>query len=195
MGWKNLEGYSDPTAGQAVQKASKNYKMANKGKGFEEEINLSNKVYRNRELALVQKISTPWQVIRKGKQIVNAFPEGKSTLDFRGTVNGGISISFDCKESESDKGLPLAHIQEHQIEYIREALKVGEISFILCLMKNTDRRYFIHGQTVLDYWDTWQRNKGKRGFNTILLEDMVPICSGEGIVLDYLQALKMQRVV
>jgi recombination protein U len=161
--------------------------MANLGKSFEEEVKLANAAYLERGIALVQKISTPWVVIRRGKQIVSAFPEGKSTLDFRGTVLGGMSISFDCKESEDERGLPLKHIQPHQIDYMQNALSVGEESFILCYMKKLDRRYKINGYTILNCWDEWQANKGKRGYNYIPIEAMREIKSKNGIVLDYLE--------
>jgi recombination protein U len=161
--------------------------MANLGKAFEEEIKLANNTYLQRGIALVQKISTPWVVIRRGKQIVSAFPEGKSTLDFRGTVKGGMSISFDCKESEDERGLPLKHIQPHQIDYMRQALDIGEESFILCYMKSQDKRYRITGPVVAEHWDKWQRNKGKRGYNYIPVEAMTEIRSKNGIVLDYLE--------
>ncbi|CAH2213499.1 protein of unknown function [Tepidibacter aestuarii] len=42
----------------------KNYKMANKGMLFEQEIIKSNQGYKNRGIALIQKISTPWKVKR-----------------------------------------------------------------------------------------------------------------------------------
>lgn len=168
----------------------KNRTMANKGQAFEEEVILTNEIYRRKGTALIQKISTPWTVIRKGKQIVNAFPNGKSTLDFRGTIYGGFSISFDCKESENEKGLPLSHIQEHQIEYIRDAIDIGEVSFILCLMKKQNKRYLISGKTVLQYWDHWQKNKGKRNVNFIPVEVMKEVKSREGIILDYLNGLE-----
>lgn len=174
---------------------AKNLKYANKGKLFEEEIILSNNTYRARGIALIQKISTPWNVVRSGNRIISAFPEGKSTLDFRGTVSGGLSISFDCKESENIAGLPLKHIQPHQIEYIRNALAVGEISFLLCFIKLLNQRFLIPGQTVLDYWDEWQKNKGRRGFNVIFREDMREVFSRNGIVLDYLQGLKDFKIV
>ena len=161
--------------------------MANLGKAFEEEVKLANNTYLQRGIALVQKISTPWVVIRRGKQIVSAFPEGKSTLDFRGTVKGGLSISFDCKESEDERGLPLKHIQPHQIDYMRQALDIGEESFILCYMKSQDKRYRILGLVVVEHWDRWQANKGKRGYNYIPVEAMTEIRSKNGIVLDYLE--------
>lgn len=167
----------------------KNYKMANKGKGFEEEVELSNKQYKRKGIALIQKISTPWKVIRRGKQIVSAFPEGKSTLDFRGTVKPKIPVSFDCKETKDERGLPLANIADHQIDYIRQALSVGETSFILCYMTMYDKRYFVPGEIVIEYWDRWQQNKGKRGYNYIPVEAMKEIKSRNGILLDYLETV------
>lgn len=169
---------------------TKNFMMANKGRGFEEEVKIANKQYKSRGIALVQKISTPWVVIRRGKQIVSAYPEGKSTLDFRGTVAPGIPISFDCKETEDGRGLPLANIPEHQIDYMKHALEVGEKTFILCYMKKYGKRYYIQGETVLCYWERWQRNKGKRGYNYIPKEAMTEIRSRRGIVLDYLEAIR-----
>lgn len=170
----------------------KNLNMANKGKQFEEEVNRSNIYYKNSGLALVQKISTPWNVVRIGNQIVSAFPQGKSTLDFRGTVSGGISISFDCKESNEEKGLYLKNIEEHQIEYIKKALEVGEISFILCKMKQLDESFYIPGERVLEYWELWKKNKGRRGFNYIPHQDMEEIEIGQGGYLDYIKNIESE---
>lgn len=169
----------------------KNHSMANLGMAFENEIVKSNEAYKSRGIALIQKISTPWQVVRRGRKIVSAFPIGKSTLDFRGTVKGGISISFDCKEVATEtRGLPLRNIEEHQIEYIRDALSIGEVSFILCYMKMFDTRYLIPGPIVIEYWDRWKANKGKVGFNYIPIGVMKEIKSKNGIVLDYLEGLE-----
>ncbi len=162
-----------------------NAQYANKGKTFELIIKRQNDIYEQRKVANIQKISTPWNVTRIGKRIVSAFPEGKSTLDFRGTVKGGVSVSFDCKESE-ENGLPLKHIQPHQIDYIRTAMPLGEVSFILCYIKPLDKYYCIDGQTVLQAWDTWQANKGKRGYNIIPTDKMVEIKPSAGNICDYL---------
>lgn len=167
----------------------KNYEMANKGKAFEQEAELANLAYFRKGIALVQKIATPWKVVKRGS-ILQAYPSQKSTLDFRGTIKNGVSISFDCKETEDSRGLPLKSIQPHQIRYIEDALKVGEISFILCFLKSENKRFLIHGQIVLDYWDAWQKNKGKRGYNTIYTEDMTEVVSRDGIVLDYIRGLE-----
>lgn len=149
-----------------------NPQMANRGRGLEELIATQNEVYAARGIANIQKISTPWKVIRQGDRIVSAFPEGKSTLDFRGTVTGGIPVSFDAKESEDERGLPLNHIQPHQVDYIRAALPLGEVSFIVCLVKPIGAIYVADGADVVRLWDLWQKNKGKRGYNLIPAEEM-----------------------
>ena len=163
--------------------------MANLGRTFEETIIYANEQYAIRNIAMIQKISTPWKVIRSGNRIVSAFPEGKSTLDFRGTILGGQAISFDCKETEKES-LPLANIEEHQIDYIREALNIGELSFLLCHILPTQKYYYIPGEIVLEYWDTWRKNLGKRGYNSIHTKDMEIVTSGSGIILDYISAIK-----
>lgn len=163
--------------------------MANLGRNFEEIVIYANEQYAARNIAMIQKISTPWTVVRQGKKIVNAFPSGQSTLDFRGTILGGQAISFDCKETEKEF-LPLPNIEEHQVNYIRDALHIGELSFILCHIVPTQKFYYVPGEVVLDYWDTWQKNKGKKGFNAIQTDDMEIVTSGCGIVLDYLSVIK-----
>jgi len=173
-----------------------NMDMANKGMGFEREVKIANEHYSFIGKAVVQKISTPWKVVRKlvgGRNIiVSATPEGKSTVDFRGTVKGGVSISFDCKETQEEKGLPLSNIEEHQVEYMRSAIAVGETTFILCLMKAIDRRFYIPGNLVIEYWDRWKANKGKKGYNYIPLSEMKEVYFDDDLFLDYLEALEVR---
>lgn len=165
-----------------------NYKMANKGKGLEDMIILQNQLYQNRGVANVQKIPTPWQVIRDGKRIISAFPREKSTLDFRGTVYPRIPISFDAKECMEVKGLPLSYIKPHQIEYMRGAIRVKEITFIICEIKPSMQRFVIDGITCIEYWDRWQMNKNKRGYNYIPVSAMKRIVNmdNQASIIDYL---------
>lgn len=165
---------------------SMNY--ANKGKALEELVEYANKQYKAKGWAQIQKISTPWVVVRgKNGKITSAFPEGKSTLDFRGTVDGGLSISFDCKETTNKKGLPLSNIQDHQLEFIRDELKLNAASFILVHIKTIDGYFVIHGETVIKYWDLWKKNFRKRGYNFIPVEAMEEVVTKNGVALDYLE--------
>jgi recombination protein U len=168
----------------------KNINMANKGMNFEREVEAVNRWYERTGQALIQKISTPWRVNWKDGEIKSAAPKGKSTLDFRGTIKGGMSISFDCKESEDDSGLPLTHILPHQIEYMRKAIAVNEITFILCSMKKQGKRFYIPGEKVIEYWDRWKENKGRRGYNNIPSVDMREIEFNDDMLLDYLEIFR-----
>lgn len=175
----------------------RNNYMANKGKVFEEIIKSANRTYELKEIALIQKISTPWNVVRKGKQIVRAYPEEKSTLDFRGTMKGDYSnqlneypmrsISFDAKETDHEEGLPMINIEPHQVDYMEKALKVGETTFLLVNSTKHRKYYMVPGDTVVALYRLWEENKGKRGYNKILFEDMVTIKNKVGITIDYLQ--------
>ena len=148
---------------------------ANRGMDLEGLINEVNELYYKRHLALVQKISTPWKVIRKGKQIVSAFPESESTLDYRGTVRGGLPISFDAKEADNDKGLPLPYIKSHQISYMEFALEMGEKTFIICYLKPLKKIFYIDGSLVVKKYKEWESHKGQRGYNIILVSEMQEI--------------------
>lgn len=166
--------------------AARKKKMGNKGMFLEDMIDKTNKVYFNKGMANIQKIPIPITILeQKGNMIIKAFKQGRSTLDYRGTINPAIPISFDCKETTEEKGLPMANILEHQIEFMRQALEIGEVSFLICYIEPTRKSYFIHGKTVLEKWDLWKANKGKRGYNTILVEDMIELKSGRGVPIDY----------
>lgn len=169
---------------------SKNYVYANKGMGLEDEIIKSNEGYLYRGIANIQKISTPWSVRWEDGKIAGAHPKGKSTLDFRGTIYPCISVSFDCKETKDERGLPLSNITGNQINYIKNALFVHEISFVVCFVIPLNKRYVVPGDKILFYWKRWLENKGKHGFNCIPVDVMTEITPNNGIVLDYIAGLK-----
>lgn len=173
----------------------KNRMYANRGKLLEQEIIITNDLYKRKGIANIQKISTPWSVIWNGGAIKGAYPEEKSTLDFRGTVKPGYSISFDCKETKSEKGLPLADVREHQITYIKDALPLGEISFIITYMYSLNKRFLIPGGIVLCQWELWQKNKGKRGYNYIPIEKMHELKSSNSVLVDYISCLQKLGVI
>ena len=162
---------------------------ANRGQAFEREVELTNNQYRRKGIANIQKIATPVKILNTKGNRVTGVLDKKSTLDFRGTIKGGRSISFDCKETKDKLGLPLANIQKHQIDYIRQALAVDELTFLVCYLSKLDKRYYVPGKMVLEIWDRWQRNKGKRGYNKILIENMQEVKSQNGYILDYLDAI------
>lgn len=102
-----------------------------RGSVLEELINRSNDKYREKNLALIQKIPTPITPIKMDKEhnhITLAYFDKKSTVDYIGIVQG-IPVCFDAKECTTDT-FPLHNIHEHQMEFMEQFEKQGGISFL-----------------------------------------------------------------
>ena len=103
-----------------------------RGSTLEDMINHSNEVYREKKLALIQKIPTPITPItidKESRHITLAYFDQKSTIDYMGAVQG-IPVCFDAKECAS-KTFPLQNVHGHQICFMREFEEQGGIAFIL----------------------------------------------------------------
>lgn len=198
------------------QKKNYNYKQANKGMFLEKLVEQTNQMYQYRGIGTVQKIATPVKILEIKNNKVYGYLESKSTLDFRGSINLSkigpvdtntpgptdtearntrpiniaIPISFDCKESTDEKGLPLKYISEHQLQYMQRALEVGEITFLIVWMHKEHKGYLVEGETVIQKHQEWQENKGKRGYNTILTGAMHPLMTKKGYTLHYAKTIK-----
>ena len=92
-----------------------------RGSTLEELINRTNEQYREKGLALIQKIPTPITPVKMDKtsrHITLAYFEQKSTVDYIGAVQG-IPVCFDAKEC-CVKTFPLANIHPHQVAFMDE---------------------------------------------------------------------------
>ena len=92
-----------------------------RGSTLEELINRTNEQYREKGLALIQKIPTPITPVKMDKtsrHITLAYFEQKSTVDYIGAVQG-IPVCFDAKEC-CVKTFPLANIHPHQVSFMDE---------------------------------------------------------------------------
>jgi len=90
-----------------------------RGSTFEELINMTNDIYAEKTLALVQKIPTPItpvEINQSTRQITLAYFEKDSTVDYIGVVQG-IPICFDAKECNTDT-FPMRNIHEHQLNFM-----------------------------------------------------------------------------
>jgi len=128
-----------------------------RGSAFEEMIEMTNLLYSQKNLAVIQKIPTPItpvEVNNKARTITHAYFDKASTVDFIGVAQG-IAICFDAKET-NEKSLPLRNIHSHQIEFIKSFTKQQGFAFILVnfkvyneiiLLPGTDLAYFHDQQT------------------------------------------------
>ena len=95
-----------------------------RGSTLEDLVNRTNEQYREKGLALIQKIPTPITPVRMDKEnrhITLAYFEQRSTVDYIGAVQG-IPVCFDAKECAADT-FPLANIHPHQVEFMQEFVK------------------------------------------------------------------------
>ena len=135
-----------------------------RGSGLEDMINLTNNVYREKALALIQKIPTPITPINIDKEtrhITLAYFDQKSTVDYIGAVQG-IPVCFDAKECKV-KRFPLANIHEHQINFMKEFEGQEGIAFFLIYFTKEDRYYYLRFKEALVFWERME-NGGPKSF-------------------------------
>lgn len=98
-----------------------------RGSTLEELINRTNDVYREKNLALIQKIPTPItpiEIDKASRHITLAYFDTKSTVDYIGVVQS-IPVCFDAKECAVST-FPLQNLHPHQVAFIINFLEGGE---------------------------------------------------------------------
>ena len=98
-----------------------------RGSTLEDMINMSNESYREKGLALIQKIPTPITPVRIDQQtrhITLAYFDQQSTVDYIGAVQG-IPVCFDAKECATDT-FPMMNIHEHQVKFMKDFEKQAD---------------------------------------------------------------------
>lgn len=162
-----------------------------RGQGLEELINITNEKYREKGLAVVQKIPTPITPIKidsSTKQITLAYFEQKSTVDYIGVVQG-IPVCFDAKECKI-KRFALQNVHEHQVKFMKEFEEQEGIAFLLIHFASEDVYYYLKFSKLYEFWQRAQ-NGGPKSFNYDELEPEYRISTHEGVFVHYLEALNM----
>lgn len=131
----------------------------NRGMDLEEELNLSNDYYLEKDQALIFKKPTPIGVTNvsyspKGKIIERAYFKEPSTLDYNGLYRGKY-IEFEAKVTQNKTSFPMHNIHAHQIRHIRNVLRHHGIVFLI--IKMNDIVYLLKGDDFLTYVDTHER--------------------------------------
>lgn len=159
-----------------------------RGQAFENLIDYTNNVYRNKGIALINKRPTPMKIIGKtrGHQHICTFAE-KSTVDYDGIYRGR-AIVFEAK-SVNLKRLPLDVIPGHQASYLKKADAQGAISFLIVEIRPMREVYLVTNNMLQKYI----REAEKGGRKSIPLDDLEVyaelVDQGNGIPLDYLSVV------
>ena len=161
-----------------------------RGSTLEDMLNRTNEQYREKGLALIQKVPTPITPVRISKetrQITLAYFEHKSTVDYIGVVQG-IPVCFDAKECKED-AFPLANVHEHQIQFMAEFEKQDGIAFLLIFFSGRNEFYYLTLRDLLKFW-----NRGKSGglkrFRYEELDSSYVLNHHSGVLVPYLDGIQ-----
>lgn len=160
-----------------------------RGNALEELINFTNDLYRQKGIALIQKIPTPITPVKKDSETGNitlAFFEKKSTVDYIGLAQG-IPLCFDAKETKQ-KSLPMQNIHEHQIKFMEDFEKQKGYSFLLVCFSALGEYYIFPFDKLKKLWTNAQ-NGGKKHIPYTEFEERFLIKYDNNGILNYLKTV------
>lgn len=163
-----------------------------RGSGLEELINITNEKYREKKLALVQKIPTPITPIefdKESRRISVAYFEKKSTVDYIGVVQG-YSVCFDAKEcDDANNTFALKNIHEHQFQFMKEFEEQNGIAFLVILYTRTSQFYYMRFSELKRFWERAEKG-GRKSFRFDELDEGFLFESPDGAIVPYLKLLQ-----
>ena len=164
-----------------------------RGSTLEEMINLTNDIYRAKELAVIHKIPTPITPVtidKSSRNITLAYFGQKSTVDYIGVVQG-LPVAFDAKETNA-KNLPVQNIHAHQIEFMRDFEKQEGLAFLIVHFRLYNEFYLLPFATLHRFWGEAQ-NGGRKSIPYEAFDKNLLITSKGGYLVHYLEGvLKIQ---
>ena len=162
-----------------------------RGSTLEELINATNEYYRDKNLALVQKIPTPITPTKfnpETRRIEEAYFEKDSTVDYIGVVQE-IPVCFDAKESSTDT-FSMQNIHDHQYKFMTDFEKQGGISFLVILFTARNDLYYMPYKELKTYVDRIAEGHPKN-FKYQELDDDYFLKPKGGILVPYLEGLQL----
>jgi len=160
-----------------------------RGSAFEELINMTNQLYQQKGLAVIQKIPTPITPVavdNRAHRITEAYFEKKATVDYIGVAQG-IPICFDAKETQ-DTYLPLRNIHAHQVEFMEDFRKQQGVSFLLVSFAKMGKVFLLPSETLAVHYDTAQKG-GRKSIPVDTFNPAYLIENKQGFPVHYLVAI------
>lgn len=141
----------------AEKKAKKTIlSAANRGMGFEKDINDTNAYYLEKGLALIYKRPTPINIVKvdysHGAKITQAYFECQSTTDYNGVFQGHY-LDFEAKTTRSKSSFPLNNIAPQQVLHLRNVQKQGGIAFFIINWYGKNETYVLDAAYVCDFYE------------------------------------------
>ena len=161
-----------------------------RGSTLEDMINHTNEIYREKKLALIQKIPTPITPItieKSTRHITLAYFDQKSTVDYIGAVQG-IPVCFDAKEC-AVKTFPLQNVHEHQIRFMKEFEEQGGIAFIILHFNALDEMYYMPFRDLEKFWKRMETG-GRKSFTYDEIDKTYQIRASRDLLVHYLETIQ-----
>lgn len=161
-----------------------------RGSMLEEMINLTNEKYREKKLALIQKIPTPItpiEIDKENRHITMAYFEQRSTVDYIGAVQG-IPVCFDAKECAVDT-FALQNVHDHQIAFMKEFEAQEGIAFLLIFYKQRDLYYYMRC-SELDFFVQRAKEGGRKSIAFSELQPEYQFTIKKGCYIPYLELIQ-----
>lgn len=150
-----------------------------RGMNLENDINETNKYYRDNDIALVYKKPIPIRIVKteastlKGIIIKEAYYEVPSTTDYNGIYNGKY-IDFEAKETKNTTNFALRNIHPHQIKHLLNVIKHGGIAFLIIRFTELNKTFFLDAIYLKQFMDNNDRKSIPLSFieeNGYLIEE------------------------
>lgn len=162
-----------------------------RGSTLEELINITNEQYRERGLALIQKVPTPITPItidKESRHITLAYFDRKSTVDYIGAVQG-IPVCFDAKECAYDT-FSLQNIHPHQVQFMDGFEKQQGIAFLIIYFTAREEIYYMPFRDVKRFWDRAEEG-GRKSFRYEEMDLRYRIKQHDAFLVPYLDTMQM----
>ena len=126
---------------------------ANRGMKLEDDLNITNKYYRDIDKAIIYKKPTPIKITkvnylsRSNVTIKESFFDTPSTTDYNGIYKGKY-IDFEAKETTSKTAFPLSNIHLHQLKHLESIEKHGGIAFIIVKFTHLNKIFLLFEKDI-----------------------------------------------
>ena len=163
-----------------------------RGSTLEDLVNRTNEQYRDKGLALVQKIPTPITPVRMDKEnrhITLAYFDQRSTVDYIGAVQG-IPVCFDAKECNAET-FPLANIHPHQVRFMEDFEKQNGVAFFLIFFSQHNLFYYLPFRELMKFWKRMEEG-GRKSFRRDELDEEFYLPGRGSVLVPYLEAMKLE---
>ena len=139
-----------------VTPANTRTESSKRGMSLEDDINQSNQVFLERNLANIHKKPTPITIVkvdypsRSKAKITEAYFKIPSTTDYNGVYKGK-AIDFEAKETASLTSFSLSNIHPHQIKHMENVKEHGGFCFLIIRFTTLNETYYLNIDKLTEF--------------------------------------------